>query len=233
MLNIVVPLAGAGVCFFDEDGTWSQITAGGQGTAKIEMLVRSVRPSAEHRFIFPVLLEDLGQVDVAKRLQLLAPGCVIIPVAKGTRGEACTVMLARKMIDSDEPLLIAVGEAMAHAGIDRCLAEVERRQVDGAVMTAISQGADQRRRITDLVDESRASGGLYYFRRGTDFVRAAAEMIRQNLHVNNEFHIAPACRQMQDWGQTMLSLRIGQGNGNYAAYAGRLNDEAGRRTGVA
>jgi dTDP-glucose pyrophosphorylase len=50
--------------------------------------------------------------------------------------------------------------------------------------------------ISDL-----ATVGIYLFRRGIDFVRAAADMIARNERVNNEFYTCPVYNHMIAAGQ--------------------------------
>ena len=40
-----------------------------------------------------------------------------------------------------------------------------------------------------------ATVGIYNFRRGADFVRAAEDMIAEDLRVNDEFYVAPVYNQ--------------------------------------
>ena len=40
-------------------------------------------------------------------LRQAAPGCVIVPIDSVTEGAACTVLLAERAIDPDDPLVIA------------------------------------------------------------------------------------------------------------------------------
>ena len=41
-----------------------------------------------------------------------------------------------------------------------------------------------------------ATVGIYNFKAGHDFVRAADDMIAKNLRVNNEFYVAPVYNQL-------------------------------------
>jgi hypothetical protein len=57
------------------------------------------------------------------------------------------------------------------------------------------------RGLVDLVVEKEvvsncATVGIYNFKSGRDFVRAADDMIAKNLRVNNEFYVAPVYNQL-------------------------------------
>ena len=50
--------------------------------------------------------------------------------------------------------------------------------------------------VEKKVVSNEATVGIYNFRRGIDFVRAADSMISKNLRVNNEFYVAPAYNEL-------------------------------------
>jgi hypothetical protein len=55
-----------------------------------------------------------------------------------------------------------------------------------------------------------ATVGIYNFRRGRDFVRAADEMIAKNLRVNNEFYVAPTYNQLIAEGAKIVTMKTGR-----------------------
>ena len=78
---------------------------------------------------------------------------------------------------------------------------------DGLIMTMTADdpkwsfvGLDGRRLVTRVVEKevisNEATVGIYNFRRGSDFVRAAEQMIAKNLRVNNEFYVAPVYNEL-------------------------------------
>jgi dTDP-glucose pyrophosphorylase len=58
-----------------------------------------------------------------------------------------------------------------------------------------------------------ATVGIYYFRRGADFVAAADRMIQKDLRVNNEFYVAPTYNELIADGKTILSYPIAEMKG--------------------
>ena len=74
----------------------------------IQWVIENIRPAREHRFIFLCLAEHLESYpEVPRELERICPGCEIVPVPGVTEGAACTVLLARRLIDSEAPLMIA------------------------------------------------------------------------------------------------------------------------------
>jgi dTDP-glucose pyrophosphorylase len=45
------------------------------------------------------------------------------------------------------------------------------------------------------VISNQATAGLYFWRKGSDYVRYAKQMISQDIRVNNEFYVAPVYNQ--------------------------------------
>jgi dTDP-glucose pyrophosphorylase len=137
-----------------------------------------------------------------------------------TEGAACTVLLARDLIDSEQPLMIANCDQWVDANIDEYLATMDAQALDGLIMTMTANDSkwsyvrfDQSGRITEVVEKkvvsNEATVGIYNFRRGADFVRGADEMIGKNLRVNNEFYVAPVYNELIGIGQRIGVFNIG------------------------
>jgi dTDP-glucose pyrophosphorylase len=107
------------------------------------------------------------------------------------------------MINNEDPLMLANSDQIVEADLNRFIEDCDARNLDGSILTF---HADHPKWSYAKVDESgylvhlrekeviseHATVGLYYFRRGKDFVNSAIEMIANNDRVNNEFYTAPA-----------------------------------------
>lgn len=185
----------------------------------IQWVIDNIRPSRPHRFIFICL--DSHMVDhpeVPDVLRRLAPGCEIITVDRITEGAACTVLLARKLIDSDDSLMIANSDQFVEVNIDDYLAEGDAVGIDGHIMTFYSDHPKwsycriARGLVAEVVEKKVISNvatvGIYNFKRGGDFVAAADAMIASNLRVNGEFYVAPAYNILIGTGARIMSAII-------------------------
>ena len=219
MIQIVIPMAGRGSRFQKAGYELPKPLIEIHGHPMVEYVVRNVTPSAEHRFIFLCLQEHLDQYPLREALHRMAPGCVIVPVREVTEGAACTVLLAEKYINNDDPLMIANSDQYVDRPIDGYLAALGEN--DGLIMTLPSQAPncsyiryDDDGYVT-LVREKEiispeATVGIYNFARGRDFVRAAKEMIRKNIRTNNEFYLAPVYNEMIDEGKKIVFQNVGR-----------------------
>ena len=222
MLNIVVPMAGRGSRFASAGYAAPKPLIPVGGKPMIQWVIDNVRPSVPHRFIFICLEDHLREYpDVPAALRRLCPGCEIVEVSQVTEGAACTVLLARQFIDNDDPLMIANADQFVKIPIDRYLAQMNERQADGLIMTfwadhpkwsycRMRPDGTVAQVVEKNVVSNDATVGIYNFRHGRDYVRAADVMIAKNLRVNNEFYVAPTYDQMIEGGGKVVIADTGR-----------------------
>jgi NDP-sugar pyrophosphorylase family protein len=227
MLNIVLPIAGRGSRFAAAGYTVPKPLIPVHGVPMIEAVVRNVRPACAHRFIFVALQEHLDHLGMRLALERAAPGSIVVPVRAVTEGAACTVLLAREYIDGSDALMLANSDQWVDIDINDYLAAMDRRHADGLIMTMKADdpkwsfvGLDARTFVTRVVEKQvisdEATVGIYNFRRGSDFVRAADRMIAKNLRVNNEFYVAPVYNELIEDGARIAIYNVGsEGAGMY------------------
>jgi len=220
-LQIVVPMAGRGSRFAQAGFTIPKPLIPVGGRPMIEWVIENIRPTRPHRFIFICLSEHLQTYpEVPAEIGRLCPGSEIVPVETVTEGAACTVLLARKFIDNDSPLMIANSDQIVDLKIDSYLAAGDEPDIAGLIMTFWSDHPKWsfcRMRSDETVSEvvekqvvsNEATVGIYNFRHGADFVRAADAMIAKNLRVNNEFYVAPCYNQLIAEGAKIITVKTG------------------------
>lgn len=215
MLNIVVPMAGAGSRFAKAGYPNPKPLIPVSGVPMIEVVINNLRPSVPHRFIFICQQAHIDQYGLTAKFAKWAPGSVVVGLNGLTDGAACTVLAAKKLIDSDDSLMIANSDQYVDVDIDTYLSELERHELDGLIMTMWADdpkwsfvGMSESSLVTHVVEKevisNEATVGIYNFRKGRDFVQAAEGMIKKNLRVNNEFYVAPVYNDLIE-----LRRRIG------------------------
>lgn len=219
MLNIVVPMAGRGSRFVKAGYQLPKPLIDIHGHPMIEYVTRNIRPYYEHQFIYICQQEHLEQYHLAQELERMAPGCVIVTVDHITEGAACTVLLAEKYIDNSDALMIANSDQFVDTDIDAYLKSMGMN--DGLIMTMPANDPkwsfiryDENGFVT-LVREKevisdQATVGIYNYRRGSDFVRFAHQMIDKNIRVNNEFYVAPVYNEMIEAGKKIVFQDVGE-----------------------
>ena len=129
--------------------------------------------------------------------------CKIITVDKLTEGAVCTILLSSWLINNEEPLLLANSDQIVEMNLQDFIDDTDKRKLEGSIFTFYSNHPkwsyakiDKDGYLIELKEKEviseHATVGLYYYRRGKDFVNSAIQMIANNDRVNNEFYTAPA-----------------------------------------
>ena len=221
MLNIVVPMAGRGQRFAESGYSVPKPLIPIHGQPMTQVVINNLRPQRSHRFIFLILREHSEKHGLDTMLRKWASGCEIRFVDKVTEGAACTVLLARDLIDNEHPLMIANCDQWVDIDINNYLAAGDVPGVDGLIMTMWADHPkwsyvrfDTQGTITEVVEKqvvsNEATVGIYNFKHGCDFVRAADAMIAKNLRVNNEFYVAPTYNQLIVEGRKLAIHNVGR-----------------------
>jgi len=222
MLNIVVPMAGRGSRFANEGYLKPKPLISVGGKPMIEWVISNIRPNVDHRFTFICLKEHLEDYpEVPETLKRLCEGCNIVTVDAVTEGAACTVLLAKELINNDDPLMIANADQFVDLDINDYLQVMEEQQADGLIMTFHADHPkwsycrlDEFGQVSEVVEKqvvsNEATVGIYNFRKGRDFVAAAEQMIERELRVNGEFYVAPAYNQLIEDGRKIVVSKMGK-----------------------
>jgi NDP-sugar pyrophosphorylase family protein len=223
MLRIVIPMAGRGKRFVEAGYKLPKPLIPVHGRPMIQLVVNNIAPTCEHQFIFLCLKEHIEEYAIDKQLREMVPNCEIVNVDKVTEGAACTVLLAKELINNDEPLMIANCDQWIDVNIDDYLENMNTENADGLIMTMwaddpkwsyVRLNSDNIpiEVVEKQVVSNEATVGIYNYRHGCDFVLSAESMIEKNLRVNNEFYVAPAYNEMIKDGKRLALYNIGREN---------------------
>lgn len=227
-LNIVVPMAGRGSRFSQAGYKKPKPLIPIGDKPMIQWVIENIRPRRKHRFVFICQKEHLETYpEVSDKLHSLCPRCAVLTLDTITEGAACTVLKARDLIDSEAPLMIANSDQYVELNINDYLDVGDHPDIDGLIMTFWSDHPKWsycRMRpdgtVSEVVEKevvsNEATVGIYNFRRGCDFVRAADRMIEMDLRVNNEYYVAPTYNQLIACGGKVITKSTGKDrNGMY------------------
>lgn len=200
-INIVIPMSGNGSRFAQEGYILPKPLIDVQGVPMIQRVIENL--NIDGRYIFIVRQEHIDKYDVKYLLNKIAPGCLIIPVDKVTEGAACSVLLAKEYINNDTNLLIANSDQFLEWDSNSFL--YESMNVDGSISTFEQNDPNDKKWSYCSLDENgfvdkvvekevisnHANTGIYFWSKGSDYVKYTEKMIDKNIRVNNEFYIAP------------------------------------------
>lgn len=221
MLNIVIPMAGAGSRFALAGYENPKPLIPVNGMPMISLVIKNLTPKRPHRFIFICQQKHVETYDLEKKLKEWAPGSIVVRIDGLTDGAARTVLMAKHLIDNSDELMIANSDQYVDIDINDYLGDIERRKLDGAIMTMKADDPkwsfvdlNHEKLVTRVVEKEvisdEATVGIYNFFRGSDFVYAAENMIDQNLRSNNEFYVAPSYNLLISKGLKFGIYNIGQ-----------------------
>ena len=204
-MNIVIPMAGEGAPFKNAGYPFPKPLIDINGKPMIQLIVENL--NTEGRFIFIVKKEHYEKYNLKFLLNLIAPGCVIVQVDKPTEGAACTVLLAENHINNDNPLLIANSDQFIEWDSNEFLYAMAADACDGGILTFKSTHPrwsyaklDEKGYVAEVAEKKPISDiatvGIYYYKKGSDFVNNAKKMIEKNIRVNNEFYVCPVYNEL-------------------------------------
>ena len=201
-MKILIPMAGEGSRFLKEGYAFPKPLIDVDGKPMIQTVVENLQFDAE--YIFLVRKEHLEKyAGLRNTLDRISNGKFkIVEVDKLTEGAACTALLAKEHINTDEDILIANSDQIIDYRPENFLVMKNMTMVDGIIFTfnAVHPKwsfikVNNLGFVTEVVEKipisNIATCGIYWYRRGKDFVQSAESMIAKKLRVNNEFYVAP------------------------------------------
>lgn len=205
-MNVLILAAGQ-VDFNAHDGNYPLCLSEIDGIPLIERLIQVCSNLGEISFIIALREQDIRHHHLDNIVTLLAPNAKIISVADGTRGAACTALLATGYIDDGNELLILNGNEILDVDFSNIVSSFRGRQLDVGAITFSSvhpRYSYVRLNSENFVVEAaeknpisrHATAGFYWFARGKDFVRSVQNMIRKDASVNDRFYISTALNEM-------------------------------------
>lgn len=200
-LNVVIPMAGEGSRFKIAGYTFPKPLIDIKGKPMIQVVVENLNIDAN--YIYIVRKEHYEKYNLKYLLNMITPNCNIVQVDQLTEGAACTVLLAKEYINNDNNMLIANSDQFVEwDSCDFLYKMISHKNVDGGILTFKSThpkwsyiNVDEEDNVIDVQEKKVISDiatvGIYYYAKGSDFVKYAEKMISDNVRVNNEFYVAP------------------------------------------
>ena len=215
-MNVLIPMAGAGSRFAQAGYTFPKPLIEVNGKPMIQVVVENLNIDAH--YIFLVQKDHYEKYNLKQLLNLIAPDCDIVIVDGMTEGAACTTLLAKHLIDSDKPLLMANSDQYVEWDSNEALYEFSASNADGGILSFkathpkwsfAKTGEDGF--VSEVAEKNpisdNATVGIYYWKHGSDYVKYANQMIDKNVRTNNEFYVCPVFNEaIQDGKKVRLKM---------------------------
>lgn len=199
-LNVLIPMAGAGSRFSSAGYTFPKPLIEVRNKTMIQTVVDNL--NMEANFIFIVQKEHYEKYNLKSLLHAIKSDCKIVQVDGMTQGAACTTLLAKEFIDNNNPLILANSDQFVEWNSNEVMYAFNSDEIDGGIITFkathpkwsyvklddngfVSQIAEKK------VISDNATVGIYFWKKGSDYVKYAEQMIESNDRTNNEFYVCP------------------------------------------
>ena len=216
-MNVLIPMAGAGSRFQQAGYTFPKPLIDVKGKPMIQVVVENLGIDAN--FIFVVQKEHREKYNLDTLLNLIAPNSKVVEVDGLTEGAACTALLAKEYIDNDNPLFFANSDQFVEWDSTEFMYKMNETDADGGIVSFRATHpkwsfakVDENGLVTEVAEKNPISDiatvGYYYWKKGSDFVKYAEEMIEKDIRVNNEFYVCPVFNQAIEDGKQIRTFDI-------------------------
>jgi HAD superfamily hydrolase (TIGR01509 family) len=216
-MNVLIPMAGAGTRFQQAGYTFPKPLIDVEGKPMIQVVVDNLNIDAT--FIYVVQKEHRAKYNLDALLNLITPACKIVEVDGITEGAACTTLLAKEFIDNEQPLVMANSDQFVEWDSNEFMYKMIEQKVDGGILTFTATHpkwsfakVDEYGCVTEVAEKNPISDiatvGVYYWAKGSDYVKYAEQMISKNIRTNNEFYTCPVFNEAIGDGKKIKTFNI-------------------------
>lgn len=197
--NVLLPIAGKAQRFADQGYDMPKPLIMAKTKQIIDWAMESINYS-ECNLIFAVRLEHIHNYSIDTILKnKFGENVKIVIVDHDTDGSVSTCLLAKKYIDNDLPLFIYTPDVYFQSTFEPCSIP---NNWDGGILTFKANspahsyaqtGADGFviKTAEKQVISSDAAVGVYYYKKGSIFVKYAEELVNKDIRTKDEFYICP------------------------------------------
>lgn len=199
-MNILIPMAGAGSRFEKAGFSFPKPLIDVKGKPMIQWVVENIGIDA--KYIFIAQKSHYDKFNLKSTISNFCPNNEIVLVDGVTDGAARTTLLAQDLINNENSLIIANSDQLVvwdshefaytstSSSTDASIATFNSTHPKWSFVRLNSNGfvseVAEKNPISDI-----ATVGIYFWKRGSDYVKYANQMINKNIRVNNEFYVAP------------------------------------------
>jgi len=201
--NILIPMAGRGSRFEEQGYTDKKPFIDVNGKPMIHRVIENLGMEfdKEYMFIMICLQEDFDKYDFTEFEKVIGHNSYDVVILDDvTEGAAQTILQAKDLIDDDTPLMTMNSDQLVDWDIERLFEMCE--QFDGVIPCFYGEGNAwsyartlDNGYVQEVAEKKQiskyATAGYYYWKKGSDFVKYAEQMIKDNSRTNGEFYVAP------------------------------------------
>jgi len=198
-INVLLPIAGYGSRFSDVGYELPKPLIDAGGLTILQKALESL-DIQECKLNFLVRKEHIHKYAIDEFIfEQYGEASRVIVVEEDTDGAVCTCLLAEEYIDNDKPLVIFTPDCYFEPMVrpleiddkyDGMVVVFESDNPAHSYVVLDEDGYVIRAAEKDVISKN-AVGGLYYYKKGSDFVRNAKRMVERNQKIKGEYYICP------------------------------------------
>ncbi|QBR52422.1 MULTISPECIES: nuclear transport factor 2 family protein [Erwinia] len=209
MINIVIPMSGQSLYQTSTDFIYPKILTEVSNRTLLEYSQEIFTSLKEpHQTIYVVPTEKLNTLGLGTIINTITDGKGnIVPLQGTTKGAVCSALMAIDKLDLDAELIIASADHYINDDLQSIINDFRAQQSDAAVLTF--ESVHPKWSFVKLNDEGNvveaaekiaisrhAVAGLYYFRKASDFVESAKNLIRKDNSIQGNFYLSSCLNEL-------------------------------------
>lgn len=221
-MNILIPLAGRGLRTLDYDKAPKPLIEV-CGKTLIEWSVSTLNIPGQYIFITRKYEDIQWNTKLNNVLHSITKMPIILEIDYVTEGPACSALIAKRIINNDEPLIITNSDQILKWNSSLFVAAINKNDFDGLVTTwdKISttesfieldeNGYGIKLKEKEIISNYPLNG-IHFWKKGRYFVESAEEMIKQNRRSSNgEFYISESYNVLIENGYKIKTFKMNPG----------------------
>jgi len=216
-MNILIPMAGAGTRFEKAGYTFPKPLIEVRGKPMIQTVVECLNIDCKHIFI--TQKNHYDKYCLKETLESISAECEIITTDGLTDGAARTTLLAEEFINNDNPLLIANSDQYIDWNSTEFMYSMLADNIDAGILVFESTHPkwsyaklNENGLVCEVAEKKPISNlatvGIYFWKKGSDYVKYTKQMIEKNIRVNNEFYVCPVFNEAIQDGKKVKIFKI-------------------------
>jgi beta-phosphoglucomutase-like phosphatase (HAD superfamily)/dTDP-glucose pyrophosphorylase len=216
-IKVLIPMAGEGSRFKNVGYKDIKPMIKINNKTMIQIVIENIGIEAE--YIFIVRREDEDLYGITELISKYVKQSKVVIQDEKLPGAAASSLLAKELIDNDDHLVIANIDQYIDDDINLIINNFILKGVDGGILTF--ENSDPKWSYVknndfgtiDAVAEknvisNEATCGIYFWNKGSDYVKYSNKMIEKNIKTNNEFYICPVYNEAIGDQKLIISHRV-------------------------
>ena len=221
-INVLIPMAGEGSRFKAAGFDLPKPLIDVNGISMIETVYKNIGINAH--YIFIAQKRDIDKYKIKEHLSKFCMDFTLVEQDGKLDGATKSCLLAKNIIDNDSPLVIANSDQYVTWNANFVIHQFINSGIDGSILTfhstdtKWSYAKNNEHGVVSAVAEKnvisdQATCGIYYWKKGSDFVNYAEQMIQKNIKTNNEFYVCPIYNEAIEDEKIIITHKVDEMHG--------------------